>query len=85
MPAASAIDTFIQGAPDARSASASGDRTGSVPGGRQVKRKISVDIDPDLLARLDEAARATGISRNAALAIGAASFLSETESRRSGR
>lgn len=77
MPAVSAIDTFIQGAPDARPGAASSNRASSASRQRQVKRKISVDIDPDLLARVDEAARASGISRNAALAIGALHFLNE--------
>lgn len=83
---AAAIDQFIGGAPDARSVAASGDRVGSSSGARQVKRKISVDIDPELLARVDAAARVSGISRNAALAIGAAQFVSEVEGRgRNGR
>ncbi|RQZ52358.1 CopG family transcriptional regulator [Burkholderia sp. Bp9099] len=42
-----------------------------------MKRKISIDIDPSLLQRLDDFARASGISRNAALAMAAARLLNE--------
>ena len=81
MPTASAIDAFIQGAPDAQPAAVCSDRPGTASGARQVKRKISVDIDPELLARVDDAARELGISRNAALAVGAAQFVNELEGR----
>lgn len=73
MLAASAIDSFIHGAPDARPPTLGVNCT--VP--RQMKRKISIDIDPSLLQRLDDFARASGISRNAALAMAAARLLNE--------
>ncbi|MCA8482571.1 ribbon-helix-helix protein, CopG family [Burkholderia multivorans] len=43
--------------------------------------KISIDIDPDLLARLDQVAQASGVSRNAALALGASWLIDEFEGR----
>ncbi|MBM5589073.1 ribbon-helix-helix protein, CopG family [Burkholderia pseudomallei] len=44
---------------------------------RPRKRKISVDIDAELLERVDRAAQAMGISRNAVLALGASRFVGE--------
>ncbi|HDR9201004.1 TPA: CopG family transcriptional regulator [Burkholderia vietnamiensis] len=40
-----------------------------------------MDIDPDLLARVDQVARASGVSRNAALALGGSRLIDEFESR----
>ncbi|NOK40852.1 CopG family transcriptional regulator [Burkholderia thailandensis] len=42
---------------------------------------MSLGIDPELLVRVDAAARASGISRNAALALGALHFIREFEDR----
>lgn len=77
-----AIGAFIAGAPDARA------ETPATPSGkpatRRPKIKISIDIDPDLLARVDQVAKASGVSRNAALALGA-SWLIDDFVARSGR
>ncbi|KIX70273.1 CopG family transcriptional regulator [Burkholderia pseudomallei] len=43
---------------------------------------MSVDIDPDLLERVDKAARASGISRNAVLALGAGRVVEEFDTGR---
>ncbi|KVE97582.1 CopG family transcriptional regulator [Burkholderia vietnamiensis] len=40
-----------------------------------------MDIDPDLLARVDQIAKASGVSRNAALALGASRLIDDFESR----
>jgi hypothetical protein len=69
-----AIGAFISGAPDAAAPAA------QTPA-RRTKKKISVDIDPALLERIDRAAWAAGISRNAALALGAARIVEELEAR----
>ncbi|CAH38522.1 CopG family transcriptional regulator [Burkholderia pseudomallei] len=45
---------------------------------RPRKKKISMDIDAELLERVDRAAHAMGISRNAVLALGASRFVDET-------
>ncbi|WP_241774196.1 ribbon-helix-helix protein, CopG family [Burkholderia pseudomallei] len=78
-----AITAFISGAPDARHAE---QRVTPVPGEhsprRRAKVKISVDIDPDLLERVDKAARASGISRNAVLALGAGRVVEEFDTGR---
>ncbi|MCA8156192.1 MULTISPECIES: ribbon-helix-helix protein, CopG family [Burkholderia cepacia complex] len=74
-----AIGAFIAGAPDARTetpATPSGN-----PAARRSKVKISIDIDPDLLARVDQVAKASGVSRNAALALGASWLIDDFESR----
>ncbi|WP_230949495.1 ribbon-helix-helix protein, CopG family [Burkholderia stagnalis] len=47
--------------------------------------KISIDIDPDLLARVDQVAKASGVSRNAALALGASWLIDDFEARSSRR
>ncbi|WP_257812786.1 hypothetical protein [Burkholderia glumae] len=78
-----AIGAFIAGAPDARverPAPAS-----ESPAARRQKVKISFDIDPDLLARVDQVAKASGISRNAALALGASWLIDDFEARSSRR
>lgn len=74
-----AIGAFISAAPDAAAHYVS---TGAEPSlARPAKRKISLDIDPTLLERIDRAARAAGISRNAVLALGAARILEDWEQR----
>ena len=75
----SAISAFISGAPDAHAdvPRLAADK----PVGRKPKRKISVDINPDLLARIDRAANASGISRNGVLAFAAARFIDDFEER----
>jgi len=74
-----AIDAFIAGAPDARAETPA--TPSDKPAARRPKVKISIDIDPDLLARVDQVARASGVSRNAALALGASRLIDEFESR----
>ncbi|HDR9511881.1 CopG family transcriptional regulator [Burkholderia cepacia] len=46
---------------------------------------MSFDIDPDLLARVDQVAKASGVSRNAALALGASWLIDDFEARSSRR
>lgn len=68
-PAASkAIDAFIEGAPDAKPKKAS-----------KLSKKtiVSLSIDVELLARLDERCSKLGITRAAAVAIGVNKLLSE--------
>lgn len=78
---AAAIDQFIGSAPDA-AASEPSDQVGPARApGRRKKVTISLGIDPELLVRVDAAARASGISRNAALALGALHFIREFEDR----
>ncbi|EXJ01767.1 ribbon-helix-helix protein, CopG family [Burkholderia pseudomallei] len=75
-----AISAFISGAPDARPATppdVAVEPPSAVAQRRPRKRKISVDIDAELLERVDRAAQAMGISRNAVLALGASRFVGE--------
>ncbi|WP_412525905.1 ribbon-helix-helix protein, CopG family [Burkholderia lata] len=74
-----AIGAFIAGAPDARAETPA--VPSEKPAARRSKVKISIDIDPDLLARVDQVAKASGVSRNAALALGAARLIDDFESR----
>lgn len=77
--AGAAIGAFIAGAPDARAESPV--TPSGRPAARRPKVKISIDIDPDLLARLDQVAQASGVSRNAALALGASWLIDDFEGR----
>ncbi|AOJ53883.1 ribbon-helix-helix protein, CopG family [Burkholderia thailandensis] len=74
-----AISAFISGAPDARPATPPdvAVELTSPTQRRSRKKKISVDIDAELLERVDRAAQAMGISRNAVLALGASRFVDE--------
>jgi len=74
-----AVDAFIAGAPDARAETPAA--PSARPAARRPKVKISFDIDPGLLERVDRIANASGISRNAALALGAARITEEFEAR----
>ncbi|KVT43093.1 hypothetical protein [Burkholderia ubonensis] len=74
-----AIGAFIAGAPDARAAQPA--PAGDQQPARRQKVKISFDIDPDLLARVDQVAKASGVSRNAALALGASWLIDDFKGR----
>lgn len=74
-----AIGAFIAGAPDARADTPA--TPSNKPAARRPKVKISIDIDPELLARVDQVAKATGVSRNAALALGASWLIDDFEAR----
>ncbi|SDR19384.1 Ribbon-helix-helix protein, copG family [Burkholderia orbicola] len=78
-----AIGAFIAGAPDARVETPA--TPSDKPAARRPKVKISIDIDPDLLARVDQVAKASGVSRNAALALGASWLIDDFEARSSRR
>jgi len=78
-----AIGAFIAGAPDARIDQPAPAKD-QQPARRQ-KVKISFDIDPDLLTRVDQVAKASGVSRNAALALGASWLIDDFEARSSRR
>lgn len=78
-----AIGAFIAGAPDARTEPPA--PASDAPPARRTKVKISIDIDPDLLARVDQVAKASGVSRNAALALGASWLIDDFEARSSRR
>ncbi|ABC35670.1 MULTISPECIES: hypothetical protein [pseudomallei group] len=76
-----AIAAFISGAPDARPAAppvVTVEPQSPTAPRRPRKKKISMDIDAELLERVDRAAHAMGISRNAVLALGASRFVDET-------
>lgn len=74
-----AIGAFIAGAPDARAETLA--IPSDKPAARRPKVKISIDIDPDLLARVDQVAKASGVSRNAAIALGASWLIDDFEAR----
>jgi hypothetical protein len=74
-----AIGAFIAGAPDARPEMPA--TPSDKPLVRRPKVKISIDIDPDLLARVDQVAKASGVSRNAAIALGASWLIDDFEAR----
>ena len=56
------IDEFIGGAPDAEAETV-------IPGRRRAKTQITVTIDPDLIARIDNLARRMGQTRSAMVSL----------------
>ncbi|MDO8591502.1 MAG: CopG family transcriptional regulator [bacterium] len=72
-PGAQNIDAFISGAPDGDKPAAITPVPALVTSGR--KQAISLTIDPGLLAKLDNAAGALGISRASAFSLAVARFV----------
>lgn len=62
-----AADSFISGAPDSQ--------TSQDDVVKEKRRAISITVDPDLLDRLDAAAKQRGITRSAAFAVAVSSWL----------
>jgi len=67
LPKKDADDSFISGAPDSQ--------TGQTDVVKEKRRAISITVDPDLLDRLDAAAKQRGITRSAAFAVAVSSWL----------
>lgn len=69
-----AVMAYIQGAPDAAASTSDEYEKGVKKGNR---RQVTITMAPDLLRRVDEAAKRSGMSRNAVISMATHRMLEE--------